>query len=69
VALQTFRGRRMAAADIVVRPIRADERAEWEPLWKGYQAGRPLFSQVLATLTFSRCGGDKPRKLRAFPLR
>ena len=28
----------MAAADIVVRPIRADERAEWEPLWKGYQA-------------------------------
>ena len=28
----------MAAADIVVRPIRADERADWEPLWKGYQA-------------------------------
>ena len=28
----------MAASDIVVRPIRADERAEWEPLWKGYQA-------------------------------
>ena len=28
----------MAASDIVVRPIRADERADWEPLWKGYQA-------------------------------
>ena len=27
----------MAAPDIVVRPIRADERTEWEPLWKGYQ--------------------------------
>jgi hypothetical protein len=31
----------MAAADIVVRPIRADERADWEPLWKGYQAVAP----------------------------
>jgi hypothetical protein len=28
----------MAASDILVRPIRADERADWEPLWKGYQA-------------------------------
>jgi len=27
----------MAASDIVVRPIRADERADWEPLWKGQQ--------------------------------
>jgi hypothetical protein len=26
----------MAASDILVRPIRADERADWEPLWKGY---------------------------------
>lgn len=22
--------------DIVIRPLRPDERAEWEPLWKGY---------------------------------
>jgi GNAT superfamily N-acetyltransferase len=22
--------------DIVIRPLRADERAEWEPLWDGY---------------------------------
>jgi GNAT superfamily N-acetyltransferase len=24
--------------NITIRPIRADERADWEPLWKGYQA-------------------------------
>jgi GNAT superfamily N-acetyltransferase len=24
------------AADIVIRPLRPDERADWEPLWKGY---------------------------------
>jgi GNAT superfamily N-acetyltransferase len=23
--------------DVVVRPLRVDERADWEPLWKGYQ--------------------------------
>jgi hypothetical protein len=28
----------MAASDVEVRPIRAYERADWEPLWKGYQA-------------------------------
>ena len=28
----------MAASDIEVRPLRVDERADWEPLWKGYQA-------------------------------
>ena len=28
----------MAALDVVIRPIGADERAAWEPLWKGYQA-------------------------------
>jgi hypothetical protein len=28
----------MAASNATVRPIRADERADWEPLWKGYQA-------------------------------
>lgn len=31
----------MTAADtgteIVIRPLRPDERAQWEPLWKGYQ--------------------------------
>jgi GNAT superfamily N-acetyltransferase len=24
-------------ADIVIRPVGTDERAAWEPLWKGYQ--------------------------------
>jgi GNAT superfamily N-acetyltransferase len=28
----------MSASDVAIRPIRADERADWEPLWKGYQA-------------------------------
>jgi GNAT superfamily N-acetyltransferase len=28
----------MAASNIVIRSIRVDERADWEPLWKGYQA-------------------------------
>jgi hypothetical protein len=41
----------MAAADIVVRPIRADERAEWEPLWKGYQ-GFHLKNNSLVLLAF-----------------
>jgi GNAT superfamily N-acetyltransferase len=26
-----------ATAEIVIRPLRIDERAAWEPLWKGYQ--------------------------------
>jgi len=24
------------SADVVIRPLRLDERADWEPLWKGY---------------------------------
>jgi GNAT superfamily N-acetyltransferase len=28
----------MAAPNVTIRPIRADERVDWEPLWKGYQA-------------------------------
>jgi GNAT superfamily N-acetyltransferase len=26
-----------ASTDVVIRPVRADERADWEPLWRGYQ--------------------------------
>ena len=26
-----------ATSHVVIRPVRSDERAEWEPLWKGYQ--------------------------------
>jgi len=28
----------MTRSDITIRPMRPDERAQWEPLWKGYQA-------------------------------
>jgi hypothetical protein len=28
----------MNKSQVLIRPIRADERADWEPLWKGYQA-------------------------------
>jgi GNAT superfamily N-acetyltransferase len=27
----------MPAGDIVIRPVGVDERADWEPLWRGYQ--------------------------------
>lgn len=27
-----------AIADVIIRPLRVDERTDWEPLWKGYQA-------------------------------
>ena len=27
----------MAAPKLEIRPLRLDERADWEPLWKGYQ--------------------------------
>jgi GNAT superfamily N-acetyltransferase len=28
----------MSRSDVTIRALRPDERAEWEPLWKGYQA-------------------------------
>jgi GNAT superfamily N-acetyltransferase len=28
----------MPTPDVTIRPLRPDERADWEPLWKGYQA-------------------------------
>jgi GNAT superfamily N-acetyltransferase len=27
----------MSVSDVTIRPIRLDERADWEPLWRGYQ--------------------------------
>ena len=28
----------MTTSDVTIRALRRDERADWEPLWKGYQA-------------------------------
>src|SRR6478736_3977580 len=45
----------MAASDVGVRPIRADERADWEPLWKGYQAFYKVeISDETTTVTWAR---------------
>jgi hypothetical protein len=27
----------VTTSNIVIRPVGMDERADWEPLWKGYQ--------------------------------
>jgi GNAT superfamily N-acetyltransferase len=35
---QASSGRGMALSDELIRPIRADERTQWEALWKGYQS-------------------------------
>jgi GNAT superfamily N-acetyltransferase len=45
----------MSASDITIRPIRADERADWEPLWKGYQAFyRTVISDEATAVTWAR---------------
>src|SRR2546430_128820 len=45
----------MAASDVEVRAIRADERADWEPLWKGYQAFYKVeISDETTTVTWAR---------------
>jgi GNAT superfamily N-acetyltransferase len=45
----------MAAANVVIRHVGADERAEWEPLWKGYQAFyKTSISDETTTITWAR---------------
>jgi GNAT superfamily N-acetyltransferase len=45
----------MTASNIEVRPLRADERAEWEPLWKGYQAFyKVVISDEITMVTWAR---------------
>ena len=34
---QRFSDQAMGKEEIIVRPVGKDERAAWEPLWKGYQ--------------------------------
>jgi GNAT superfamily N-acetyltransferase len=47
--------RRKAPSSVEIRPIRADERADWEPLWKGYQAFyKVVISDETTAVTWAR---------------
>jgi GNAT superfamily N-acetyltransferase len=49
------RGSPMAASNATIRAIRADERADWEPLWKGYQACyKVVISEQTTAMTWAR---------------
>src|SRR6185369_7188004 len=49
------RGSPMAASNATIRAIRADERADWEPLWKGYQAFyKVVISELTTAMTWAR---------------
>ena len=44
-----------AHAALVIRPVTADERAAWEPLWRGYQAFYEVaLSDETTTTTWAR---------------
>jgi GNAT superfamily N-acetyltransferase len=45
----------MAESNVEVRALRADERADWEPLWKGYQAFyKAVISDATTAVTWAR---------------
>jgi GNAT superfamily N-acetyltransferase len=45
----------MAASNVVIRPIGLDERATWEPLWKGYQTFyKTVISDETTAVTWAR---------------
>src|SRR5947209_5268660 len=45
----------MVASSLVIRPVGADERADWEPLWKGYQAFyKTAISEPVTAITWAR---------------
>ena len=45
----------MLAANLVIRHPRADERPDWEPLWKGYQAFyKVVISHETTSATWAR---------------
>jgi GNAT superfamily N-acetyltransferase len=45
----------MTASNVTIRPLRADERADWEPLWKGYQAFyRVVIPERTTAVTWAR---------------
>ena len=44
-----------ANANVAIGPVPADERADWEPLWKGYQAFyKVVISYETTTVTWAR---------------
>jgi GNAT superfamily N-acetyltransferase len=43
------------STNVVIRPVGADERAAWEPLWKGYQAFyKVVISDEITAVTWAR---------------
>jgi len=45
----------MATSSVGIRPLRADERADWEPLWKGYQTFyKVVIPDATTTVTWAR---------------
>jgi GNAT superfamily N-acetyltransferase len=47
----------MATSSVEIRPLRADERADWEPLWKGYQTFyKVVIPDATTTVTWARLG-------------
>ena len=43
------------ASSIEIRPLRTDERADWEPLWRGYQAFyKVVIPDEATTVTWAR---------------
>jgi GNAT superfamily N-acetyltransferase len=50
----------MPTSNVVIRPIGIDERADWEPLWKGYQAFyKVVISDAATAVTWARLHDPK----------
>jgi len=44
-----------AESNVMIRPLRPDERADWEPLWKGYQTFyKTVIPDETTTVTWAR---------------
>jgi GNAT superfamily N-acetyltransferase len=50
----------MAKSNVVIRPVGVNERADWEPLWKGYQAFyKVVISDATTAVTWARLHDPK----------